>query len=49
MNIPGPALETCREAMEEAIGTDIEAATAAAEEFVRRNEARAAFLTNPSI
>ena len=40
MNIPGPLLETFRTGMEEAIGTEIETAAAAAEEFVRRNEAR---------
>ena len=40
MNIPGPALETYRAAMEEAIGADIESAAAEAEEFVRWNESR---------
>ncbi len=39
-NVPGPALEAYRAAMEEALGTDIETASAAAEQFVRRNEAR---------
>ena len=39
MNIP--SLETFQTAMEEAIGTDIATAAAAAEAFVRRNEARA--------
>ena len=39
MNIPGPLLETFRTSMEEAIGTDIATAAAAAEDFVRRNEA----------
>ena len=38
MNIPGPALEAYRAAMEAAIGTDIETAAAEAEEFVRWNE-----------
>ena len=45
MNIPGPALETYRTAMEEAIGTDIETAAAEAEEFVRWNESRPALTT----
>ena len=45
MNIPGPLLDTFRTAMEEAIGTDIETAAAAAEAFVRRNEARPATMT----
>ena len=45
MNIPGPVLDTFRTAMEEAIGTDIATAAAAAEEFVRRNEARPAQMT----
>ena len=45
MNIPGPLLDTFRTAMEEAIGVDIETAAAAAEEFVRRNEARPATMT----
>ena len=49
MNLPGPALEVYRAAMEEAIGTDIETAAAAAEEFVRRNEARAAAPMTTSI
>ena len=40
MNIPGPALEAYRAAMEEAIGTDIETAAAEAEDFVRWNESR---------
>ena len=38
MNIPGPALEAYRAAMEEAIGADIETAAAELEEFVRWNE-----------
>ena len=42
LNIPGPALEGYRKAMEEALGADIEEAAAAAEEFVLRNEARTA-------
>ena len=41
MNIPGPALDTYRAAMEAALGADIESAAAAAEEFVRWNESRA--------
>ena len=45
MNIPGPLLDTFRTAMEEAIGVDIATAAAAAEEFVRRNEARPATMT----
>ena len=45
MNIPGPSLDTFRTAMEEAIGTDIARAAAAAEDFVRRNEARPATMT----
>ena len=45
MNIPGPSLDTFRTAMEEAIGTDIASAAAAAEDFVRRNEARPATMT----
>ena len=45
MNIPGPLLDTFRTAMEEAIGSDIATAAAAAEEFVRRNEARPATMT----
>ena len=49
MNIPGPALEAYRAAMEEAIGADIETAAAAAEEFVRRNEARPAPTTTIDI
>ena len=40
MNIPGPALDAYRAAMEEAIGADIESAAAEAEEFVRWNESR---------
>ena len=40
MNIPGPALEAYRAAMEEAIGADIETAAAEAEDFVRWNESR---------
>ncbi len=43
MNIP--ALDTFRTAMEEAIGTDIATAAAAAVDFVRRNEARPATMT----
>ena len=43
MNIP--SLDTFQTAMEEAIGTDIATAAAAAEDFVRRNEARPATLT----
>ena len=38
MNIPGPALEAYRAAMEAAIGANIETAAAEAEEFVRWNE-----------
>ena len=38
MNIPGPALEAYRAAMEEAIGADIETAAAELEAFVRWNE-----------
>ncbi len=45
MNIPGPLLDTFRTAMEETIGIDIATAAAAAEDFVRRNEARPATLT----
>ncbi len=45
MNIPGPSFDTFRTAMEEAIGTDIATAAAAAEDFVRRNEARPATMT----
>ena len=45
MNIPGTALDRFRTAMEEAIGIDIETAAAAAEEFVRRNEAQPATMT----
>ena len=37
MNIP--SLQTFQDAMEEAIGTEIATAAAAAEDFVRRNEA----------
>jgi len=43
MNIP--SLDTFRTAMEEAIGTDIATAAAAAEDFVRRNEARPSTMT----
>ncbi len=39
LNIPAPSLDTFRTAMEEAIGMDIDTAAAAAEEFIRRNEA----------
>ena len=42
MNVPGPLLETYRTAMEQATGTEIETAAAAAEEFARRNDARSA-------
>ena len=45
MNIPGPALDAYRAAMEAAIGADIETAAAEAEEFVRWNESRPAFTT----
>ena len=45
MNIPGPLIDTFRTAMEEAIGIDIATAAAAAEDFVRRNEARPATMT----
>ncbi len=45
MNIPGPLLDTFRTAMEETIGIDIATAAAAAEDFVRRNEARPATMT----
>ena len=45
MNVPGPALEAYRAAMEAAIGTDVETAAAAAEEFVRWNESRPALTT----
>ena len=45
-NIPLPALETFQQAMEEAIGMDIATAAAAAETFVRRNEARPPSLTD---
>ena len=45
MNIPGPALEAYRTAMEEAIGADIESAAAEAEEFVRWNESRPSLTT----
>ena len=45
MNIPGPALDAYRTAMEEAIGADIETAAAEAEEFVRWNESRPALTT----
>ena len=44
-DIPVPALETFREAMEQALGVDIRSAAEAAEAFVRRNEARPAELT----
>ena len=40
MNIPGPALNAYRAAMEQAIGADVESAAAEAEEFVRWNESR---------
>ena len=43
--IPVPALEGFRQAMEQAIGVEITGAAAAAEEFVRRNEARPPELT----
>ena len=45
MNLPGPALNTYRGAMEAAIGADIETAAAEAEEFVRWNESRPALTT----
>ena len=45
MNVPGPALEAYRAAMEAAIGADVETAAAAAEEFVRWNESRPALTT----
>ena len=45
MNIPGPALEAYRSAMEEAIGTEVETAAAEAEAFVRWNESRPALTT----
>ena len=45
MNIPGLSLDTFRTAMEEAIGVDIATAAAAAEDFVRRNEARPVTMT----
>ena len=45
MNIPAPALDSYRAAMEAAIGTDIETAAVEAEEFVRWNEARPALTT----
>ena len=45
MNIPGPALDAYRAAMEAALGADIESAAAAAEEFVRWNESRPAVTT----
>ena len=49
MNVPGSLLAAYRAAMEAAIGTDIEIAAAAAEKFVRRNEARAAGPTTINI
>ena len=45
MNIPGPALDAYRAAMEAALGSAIETAAAEAEEFVRWNEARPALTT----
>ena len=45
MNIPSPLLDTFRIAMEEAIGTDIATAAAAAVDFVRRNEALSATMS----
>ena len=45
MNIPGPALDAYRAAMEAALGADIETAAAEVEEFVRWNESRPAFTT----
>ena len=45
MNVPGPALEAYRAAMEAAIGADVETAAAEAEEFVRWNESRPALTT----
>ena len=45
MNLPGPALEAYRAAMEAAIGADVETAAAEAEEFVRWNESRPALTT----
>ena len=45
MNVPGPALEVYRAAMEAAIGADVETAAAEAEEFVRWNESRPALTT----
>ena len=45
MNIPGPALDAYRAAMEAALDTDIESAAAAAEAFVRWNESRPAVTT----
>ncbi len=45
MNIPSPALESYRAAMEAAIGADIETAAAEAEAFVRWNESRPALTT----
>ena len=49
MNVPGPLLEAYRAAMEQATGTDIETAAAAAEEFVRRNDARSARPANTGV
>lgn len=45
MNLPGPALEAYRAAVEAAIGADVETAAAEAEEFVRWNESRPALTT----
>ena len=45
MNVPGPALEAYRAAVEAAIGADVETAAAEAEEFVRWNESRPALTT----
>ena len=49
MNIPGPSLDAFAAAMEEAIGMDIDTAAAAAEEFVRRNEARPSLTTTSNL
>ena len=49
MNVPGPVLEAYRAAMEQAIGAGIETASAAAEEFARRNDARSARPANTGI
>ena len=49
MNVPGPLLEAYRAAMEQATGTDIETVAAAAEELVRRNDARSARPANTSV